>query len=111
MLTGVFRDRTRLQRLASQTAHQALNRIIHSKTLLPYRPARQAEIGPFVVEYVFRVHSLIVELEPPEPAAAARAQARASFLNELGYSVLLISRREARLRPDRVLAQIKAALG
>ena len=110
MLTGVFRDRTRLQRLAAQTAHQALNHLIHSRSLLPYRPARQCEIGPFVVEYVFRRHSLVVELEPAEPSGAARAQARAAFLNELGYRVLLVSRRTVRIHPQRVLAQIEALL-
>jgi very-short-patch-repair endonuclease len=110
MLTGVFRDRTRLQRLAGETAHQALTRLIHSKTLLRYRPARYCEIGPLVVEYVFRGQSLVVELEPREPSGVARAQARAAFLNELGFRVLLICRRELRANPKAVLERIKAAL-
>jgi very-short-patch-repair endonuclease len=110
MLTGVFRDRTRLQRLATQPAHQTLHQLIQSRELLPHRVARHCEIGPFVVDYVFKERSLIVELEPPEPAALPRAQARAALLTGFGYRVLLLSRREVRLRPGEALKQIKAAL-
>jgi very-short-patch-repair endonuclease len=110
MLTGVFRDRTRMQRLAAQTAHHALAQLIQSNLLLPHRAARGCEIGPFIVEYVFRRRSLVVELEPRDEVEAVRAHARAAFLNEMGYSVLSISRRELRAHPRRVLAQIKAAL-
>ena len=110
MLTGVFRDRTRLQRLAGQPAHQTLHQLIHSPELLPHRAARHCEIGPFVVDYVFRERSVIVELEPPEQAALPRAHARAALLCGLGYRVLLLSRREVRLRPRQVLEQIKTAL-
>ena len=110
MLTGVFRDRTRLQRLAAGTAHQALAQLIFSRTLLPHRPVRQCGIGPFVVEYVFRSRSLVVELEPIEPGAAARSAARQALLAELGFTVMLIPRREVRLQPQRVLDRIRAAL-
>jgi very-short-patch-repair endonuclease len=110
MLTGVFRDRTRLQRLAAQTAHQALRQLVHSPLLSPHRATHQYEIGPFVVDYVFKDRSLVVELEPQDAAALPRARARAVLLNELGYGVLLVSRREVRLRPRQVLAQIKSAL-
>jgi very-short-patch-repair endonuclease len=110
MLTGVFRDRTRLQRLAAQTAHQALAELIQSNSLLPHRAARRCEIGPFIVEYVFRRQSLVVEFEPRNEADAVRAQARGAFLCEMGYSVLSISRREVRTHPRRVLERIKAAL-
>jgi len=110
MFTGVFRDRTRLQRLAGETAHQSLHRLIHSRPLLPFRPVRQCEIGPFVVEYAFREHGLIVELEPPELSALPRAQARAAFLQGMGYRVLLLPRRQVRHEPQRVLEQIRLVL-
>jgi very-short-patch-repair endonuclease len=99
-----------MQRLAAQTAHHALAQLIQSNLLLPHRAARGCEIGPFIVEYVFRRQSLVVELEPRDEVEAVRAQARAAFLNEMGYSVLSISRRELRAHPRRVLAQIKTAL-
>jgi very-short-patch-repair endonuclease len=109
MLTGVFKDRTRLRRRTSQPPHQALHRLIYSKTLARHRPAHRCEVGPFVVEYLFRDRGLIVELEPAE-LADAKARARIAFLNELGYRVLTISRRRVRLQPDRVLDEIRAAL-
>ena len=99
-----------MQRLAAQTAHHALAQLIQSSLLLPHRAAHRCEIGPFIVDYVFRRQSLVVELEPRDEVEAVRAQARAAFLNEMGYSVLSISRRELRAHPRRVLAQIKAAL-
>lgn len=80
------------------------------KLLAPYRPGRQCEIGPFVVDYVFKRHGLIVELEPRDRTAASRSGARTAFLNEMGYSVLSVARRELHSRPQRVLAQIVAAL-
>jgi very-short-patch-repair endonuclease len=110
MLTGVFRDRTRLRRLGAQPAHRALHELIHSRELTPYRAARYCEIGPFVVDYVYKERSLIVELEPPDEAAWPRTQARISLLNSLGYRVLLLSRREVRRAPRQTLERIKAAL-
>jgi very-short-patch-repair endonuclease len=110
MLTGVFRDRTRLQHLAAQTAQQALAQLLQSNSLSPHRVAHRCEIGPFIVDYVFRRQSLVIELEPRSEAEKLRAQTRAAFLNEMGYSVLSISRRELRAHPHRVLAQIRAAL-
>ena len=110
MLTGVFRDRTRLQLHAAQPAHQALAHLIQSNALFPHRALRRCEIGPYIVEYVFRAQSLVVELEPRGEAEALRAQARAAFLNGMGYRVLSISRRELRTHPRRVLEQLKAAL-
>lgn len=110
MLTGVFRDRIRFQRRATQPAHQTLHQLITSHELLPHRAVRHCEIGPFIVDYVFKERSLIVELEPPEASALPRAQARATLLTGLGYRVLLLSRRDVRRRPRQILAQIKAAL-
>ena len=110
MLTGVFRDRTRLRRLEAQPAHRALHELIHSRELTAHRAARFCEIGPFVVDYVYKEHSLIVELEPLGEAGP-RTQARISLLNSLGYRVLLLSRREVRRAPRKTLERIKAALG
>ncbi len=110
MLTGVFRDRTRLQRQTAQTAHRALAELIQSKALQPYRAAHHCAVGPFVVDYVFQPQSLIVELEPLDQAGTARSQGRTAFLNQMGYSVLCISRRELRAQPQRVMEQIRAAL-
>ena len=110
MLTGVFKDRTRLKRLAAQTAHRALREIINSPELSPHRAVHLCEIGPFVVDYVFKSRSLVVELEPPCPESLPRAQARAAFLKQLGYRVLVLSRRDVRLRPRKVLSQLEAAL-
>lgn len=105
MFTGVFRERTRSRPGAAQ---DALASVLQSRSLRPHRFVRHCEIGPFLVEYVCRERSLVVELQPRlsnEPR-----QARTAFLNEMGYSVLCLSRAELLTRPDKVLSQIRAAL-
>ncbi len=112
MLTGAFKDRAQLQKEAAQRAQQrAEQRLLQLMTSRAFAagPPRQCEIGPFIVDYVFQQQALIVELEPA-PRDATRAQARAAFLREMGYSVLVLSRRELLTRPHRALQQIRAAL-
>jgi very-short-patch-repair endonuclease len=111
MFTGVFKDRTRGRACIAQAPNEALARLLLAKSLRPHQFVRNGEVGPFVVDHVCHAQALVVELsrgqrEENEP----RRRARVAFLNELGYSVLQLSRQEVVAHPDRVLAQVRAAL-
>lgn len=111
MFTGVFKDRTRARACATQAPNEILARLLHAKSLRPHTFVRGGEVGPFAVDHVCHAQALVVELsrgqrEESEP----RRLARVAFLNELGYSVLQISRQDVLAHPDRVLAQVRAAL-
>ena len=109
MLTGVFKDRSAKERVA--TEEQALVELLATRELRPFRLSRHCEIGPFVVEFLFPEQSLIVELLPPraladDSPAARRQAARAKFLCEMGYVVLAIDPQELASRPQRVQARL-----
>lgn len=111
MFTGVFKDRARARTCLTQAPNEVLARLLLAKSLRPHRFDRNGEVGPFVVDHVCHVQALIVELsrgsrEESEP----RRRARVAFLNELGYSLLQVSRQDVLTHPDRVLAQVRAAL-
>lgn len=117
MLTGVFKDRSAKERVA--TEEQALAELLAARELRGFALARHSEIGPFVVEYLFPEQSLIVELasdsalavSPSDDSPAARRRAaRLKFLSDMGYTVLAIDPRELARHPRRVLAGLHAAL-
>lgn len=113
MLTGVFKDRSAKDRVASE--EQALAELLAARELRGFPLSRQCEIGPFVVEYLFPQQSLIVELAPSEAlaeesSAARRRAARLKFFNDMGYVVVCLAPRELVRHPDRALARLRAAL-
>jgi very-short-patch-repair endonuclease len=108
MLTGVFKRSSRPA--AATSARRALASIIASRSLRAQRPLRQCAIGPFVVDYVYKEQGLVVELAPRDGVMCERNRARTALLNELGYTVLQISRRELLEQPGRAVGRIRAAL-
>lgn len=111
MLTGVFKDRSAKDRVASE--EQALADLLGARELRGFTLTRQCEIGPFVVEYLFTERSLIVELAgslADESAAARRRAARLKFFNDMGYVVIAIDPHELTRHPRRALARLRAAL-
>lgn len=107
-----FKDRSAKERLASE--EQSLIELLASRELRGYVRLRQCEIGPFVVEHVFPVQCLIVELMPgslvPGAPSTLRHEARLKFLNDMGYDVLSISPQELTRQRERVLARLRRAL-
>lgn len=113
MLTGVFKDRSAKERIA--TEEQALAELLAARQLRGFTLIRHCEIGPFVVEFLFPEQSLIVELVPlgalaDDSPAARRRLERVKFLYGMGYAVLAIDRRELTRQPQRVLARLLEAL-
>jgi len=105
MLTGVFKDRSRDRgaRQRASTEEQALAELLATRALRGFSVTRHCEIGPFVAEYLFPEHSLIVELAPSHPA-------RRKFFNDMGYEVLTLEPRELKRHPRRALSRLHAAL-
>ena len=121
MFTGVFKDRSAKARVARESprdllaaAEQALAELLSARELRAHTLSRQCEIGPFLIDYVFTERSLIVELArgalASEPKAQSRFEARAQFLNHMGYVVHAISPQEILRQPQRVLAKLCVAL-
>jgi very-short-patch-repair endonuclease len=113
MLTGVFKDRSTKERGA--TEEQALAELLAARELRSFTLTRHCEIGPFVVEYLFPEHSLIVELASVstldgDSPTARRQAARTKFINDMGYVVLAIEPRELMGQPRRVLARLLTIL-
>jgi very-short-patch-repair endonuclease len=110
MLTGVLRHRPRTELLvrerAAHSSEEALTQLLRARSLRSYHFANQCEIGPFVVDHVCAEHALIVDLTRP----ATQAQARAKFLESLGYRIVTVSRRELYHRPDAILLKLRRLL-
>jgi very-short-patch-repair endonuclease len=109
MLTGVFKDRSAKDRVASD--EQALAELLAARELRNFPLTRHCEIGPFVVEFLFPEQSLIVESMPSaalddDSPAARRKVARAKFLSNMGYAVFGIDSRERARQPRRVLVRL-----
>lgn len=108
MFTGVFKDRTRTRLRPS--AEEALANLLRTKSLRPHKFARRCEVGPFIVEQVCRERWLIVELRPKAVVEDARDTSRIQFLNEMGYTVLRVSRQRVLEHPEKVIAEVRNAL-
>jgi very-short-patch-repair endonuclease len=63
-----------------------------------------------MIEHVCLARALIVQLEPRAGADDPRHQARCWFLQELGYSVLNVSRVDLTSRPMHVIEDVRLAL-
>jgi very-short-patch-repair endonuclease len=104
MFTGFFRDRSPAGSV--HAAHRALRRVLRTQPLSAFRFDPNCEVGPFVVDYLCRERSLIVELQRP---AAVGRDARASFLSGMGYVVVEVSRQELRSSPRKVARRLHKA--
>jgi very-short-patch-repair endonuclease len=105
MFTGIFRDRSPAGSV--HAAHGALRRLLRTQPLSAFRFDPNCEVGPFVVDYLCRERSLIVELQRP---AAVGRDARAAFLSGMGYVVVQVSQQELRSRPGKIVRRLRTAL-
>ncbi|MBL8269578.1 DUF559 domain-containing protein [Steroidobacter sp.] len=115
MLNGIFnpifKDRAAKERAASE--EQALAELLAARELRHFPLTRHCEIGPFAVEYLFAERALIVELGASsceDFALAERRAGRRKFLNDMGYTILVLDGPEVLRQPRRALARIRAAL-
>src|SRR5262245_19433422 len=108
MFIRLFRDR----RAPERAAEELLARLLRHRTLARYRFIRRCTIGPFVAEQMCRDHALIIEIERSCRSGrdAELLAGRARLLAGLGYRVFAVPERELRLRPRRLVGQIRAAL-
>jgi very-short-patch-repair endonuclease len=107
MFTGVFKDRSPT-RVTSFGAQAQLARVLQSKQLSSHCFVRNAEIGPFIVDYLCREQALILEVLP-QGFSTAKQQGRSAFLMEMGFRLLQFAPQEL-THPTRIFAQIKLAL-
>lgn len=107
MFTGVFRDRTRT-RQSRRSPQNVLAQLLRAKSLRPH-VFRRSEVGPYMIEYVCLERWLIVELRNPT-ANESTARARIALLNELGYSVIQVTKQTLFEHPDKVLARVRQRL-
>ena len=111
MFSGVFKAKTLVHSGLAQSPRDALARLLQSRSLKPHRFIRGAEVGAFIVDHVCHEQTLIIELlRHYRDEDLERRQARCVYLKEMGYRVLSVTRKDLLSHPDRVLAQIRAAL-
>lgn len=108
MFTGVLRYRSREGRgyVPGQSADEALANLLRARSLRGHRFVRECEIGPFIVDHVCPERALVIDLS----RSRTESEARARFLEALGYRVLTVTRHDLFHRPDRVLARIRRLL-
>jgi very-short-patch-repair endonuclease len=105
MLSALFRDRLR-----NTSASAVLATLLRAPTLEPHRFLRRCAVGPFIVEHACPARAVIVELQRHALDTDARRQARLRLLEQLGYHIIVVTERELRVAPKKVLARVKAAL-
>jgi very-short-patch-repair endonuclease len=105
MFTGFFRDRSPAGSV--HAAHGALRRVLRAQALRAFRFEANCEVGPFIVDFLCRERSLIVELQR---SAAAAPDPRTAFLAGMGYVVIQVSRQELRSGPGKVVRRLRRAL-
>lgn len=112
MFTAVFKDRTRSRLGRPRTPELVLGKLLQSRSLAPAIFQSRATLGPFVVDYVCFDRALVVELDDATRSSpgGSRMDARARFLNQLGYRVLRFRRAEVLDQPAQVIAEVRAAL-
>lgn len=108
MFTGVFKDRTR-NRLR-HSADETLAHLLRAPSLRPHVFRRRCAVGPFTVEHVCHERFLIVELRPKAVVTEERGKSRIEFLNEMGYTVMFVSRQRVLAQPDKIIAEVREAL-
>ncbi len=114
MLTGVLRNRPRTELLVRDRAAQssphscddALVQLLRSRSLRQHRFVSDCEIGPFIVDHLCPEQALIIDLTRPP----GETEARARFLESLGYRIVVVSRRDLFHRPEAVLLRLRRLL-
>ncbi|HMN44554.1 MAG TPA: DUF559 domain-containing protein [Povalibacter sp.] len=110
MLTGVLRSRPRTELLvrerASHSTDDALSQLLRSRSLRHCRFVSDCEIGPFIVDHLCPEQALVIDLTRPP----GETEARARFLESLGYRVVTVSRRDLFHRPEAVLLRLRRLL-
>ena len=83
---------------------------LRSRRLNGYKFTRQIPLGSYIVDFICRDRSLIVELDGSQHAENPRDISRTDWLNEQGYSVLRFWNYEILQERRAVLETILAAL-
>jgi very-short-patch-repair endonuclease len=107
MLSGFFRVRSREP---NRPAASLLADLLRARSLEPHRFLRRCTVGPFIVEHACPARAVIVELQRHSLDTDAQRQARLALLEQLGYRIVIVTEREVRSAPKKVLAKVRAAL-
>jgi very-short-patch-repair endonuclease len=107
MLSGIFRHRSRD---ATKSADLLLTALLRERSLEPHRFVRHCTVGPFIIEHACPSRAVIVELQRHSLDTDSRRQARLTLLEQLGYRIVVVTEREVRSAPHKVLARVRAAL-
>ncbi|GBG12543.1 uncharacterized protein NMK_0074 [Novimethylophilus kurashikiensis] len=94
-------------RTNSTEAEQRLWRALRNRQLAGQKFRRQHPIPPYIVDFVCLECRLIIELDGGQHAeAVVRDEARAAYLESLGYKILRVWNHEALSNTDGMLAVI-----
>ncbi|MFL0691392.1 MAG: endonuclease domain-containing protein [Agrobacterium tumefaciens] len=83
---------------------------LRNRRLNGYKFSRQIPLGPYIVDFVCREQSLIVELDGSQHAESTHDERRTEWLNQQGYSVLRFWNAEILQERRAVLETILAVL-
>ncbi len=108
-LPGTTNQARRLGREETDAEYRLWYRL-RGRELGGYKFIRQVPLGPYVVDFLCRSESLIVELDGEQHAQSAKDSVRTAFLNQRGYSVLRFWNHEVLQEREAVLDAILAVL-
>jgi len=83
---------------------------VRDRRLSGFKFVRQEAIGPFIVDFVCREKSLVVELDGGQQAENAQDVARDAFLVREGYRVMRFWNNEVRSNLEGVMTLLSGAL-
>lgn len=107
-------NRSRVLRSQATSAEDKLWQRLHNRQLGRLKFVRQANIGPYFVDFVCRDKSLVIEVDGATHGEAediAFDQARTNRLEQLGYRVFRVHNSEVFENLDGVFETLLAALG
>jgi len=103
---GEVRRARRLRRYQSD-AERKIWFNLRDRRLASWKFSRQKPIGPYIVDFVCREASLIVEIDGGQHAdRVARDEARTAYLESLGYRVIRFWNNEVLSNTDAVMEPI-----
>ena len=108
-LPGATSHARRLRREQTDAENRLWYRL-SGRELGTYKFVRQVPLGPYVVDFLCRSESLVVELDGEQHADSEKDAVRTAFLNERGYSVLRFWNHEVLREREAVLDAILAVL-
>ena len=83
---------------------------LRSRRLNGYKFTRQIPLGPYIVDFLYRTGSLVIEVDGAHHALSPRDAQRTEWLNQQGYSVPRFWNHEILRERGPVLETILAAL-